>query len=208
MNGDSCRRDIDVVLVPGLWFGRPALWLLAWRLARSGLRVVLYRYRPLRLGLHEASERLARFAASRRVRHVVGYSYGGVVVVDFCRRHPQAYDRAVTLGAPFHGSRAARRLYRCPILHPMFGVAAPLLIRGERGPAPPRLGVVTGSKPRGLAACLLKGGTHDGVLRETETRLRGARDAVALPVSHAGLVMSRATARAIIMYLAQGRFGD
>ncbi len=208
MSGDSCRPERAVVLVPGLWFGRPALWLLAWRLARHGLRVSLYPYRPLRQSLYEASESLARFAASRGIRQVVGYSFGGLVVADFCRRNPGAYGRAVTLGAPFRGSQAARRLYRCPVLRPFFGVAAPLLIRGLRGPVPPGLGIVTGSRPRGLAGCLLKGGAHDGVLRETETRLRGARDAVALPVSHAGLVMSRAGVRAIITYLAQGRFGD
>ncbi len=208
MSGDSCPCNEPVVLVPGLWFGRPALWLLAWRLRRLGLRAILYRYDARAAALPAAREALARLMVSSGARHVVGYSLGGIVVADFCRYHPRAYERAVVLGTPFRGSRAARRLYRCPALRGLFGVAAPVLIRGLRPGAIPRLGVVTGVKPRGLAGCLLAGGAHDGVLRACETRLRSARDAVALPLSHAGLVMGRLGARAIWNYLVRGRFGD
>lgn len=208
MSGDSCPGSAGVVLVPGLWFGRPALWLLAARLRRRGLRVALYRYRARREGPAQARAGLARFMAAQGARHVVGYSLGGVVVADFCRHYPEAYGYAVTLGAPFRGSRAARRLYRCRPLRGLFGAAAGVLIRGLRPGAPPRLGVVTGFRPCGLAGWLLKGSTHDGVLRACETRLRGVRDAVALPVSHAGLVVGRLSARAITAYLAHGRFGD
>ena len=208
MSGDSCAHSEKVVLVPGLWFGRPALWLLAWRLRRYGLQVALYRYRARRERLPMARAGLARFMAARGARYVVGYSLGGIVVADFCRYHPRAYERAVVVSAPFRGSHAARRLYRCPGLRGLFGSAAPVLIRGVRIDAMPRLGIVTGLKPRGLARLLLTGGAHDGVLRACETRLRGARDAVALPLSHAGLVMSRVSAHVILTYLTHGRFGD
>ncbi len=208
MSGDSCPPNDKVVLVPGLWFGRPALWLLAWRLRRHGLRAILYRYDARSAALPAAREALARLMAVSGAHYVVGYSLGGIVVADFCRYHPRAYERAVVLGAPFRGSRAARRLYRCPAVRGLFGVAAPVLVHGLRLGAIPRLGVVTGLKPYGLARCLLAGRAHDGVLRACETRLRGARDAVALPLSHAGLVMSRVSARVIGTYLACGRFGD
>ena len=197
------------MLVPGLWFGRPALWLLAYRLARCGFRVHLYPYRSLRHARAKASEDLAGYLSARAARYVVGYSLGGVLVLDLSSRYPDAYTRAVTLGAPFRGSRVARRLWRCPGLRPLFGAAAPELLRGLRVPAPARLGVVTGTRRSwGLAACGLKGVSHDGVVTATEARLRGAADAVALPVSHLGLVTGALSARAVAAYLRHGRWED
>lgn len=197
------------MLVPGLWFGRPALWLLAYRLARYGFRVHLYPYRSLRHARLKACEDLAGYLSARAARYVVGYSLGGVLVLDVCRRYPDAYTRAVTLGAPFRGSRVVRRLWRCPGLRPLFGAAAPELLRGVRVPAPARLGVVTGTRRSwGLAACGLKEGSHDGVVTAAEARLRGAADAVALPVSHLGLVSRALSARAVAAYLRHGRWED
>lgn len=197
------------MLVPGLWFGRPALWLLAYRLARSGFRVHLYPYRSLRQAHAKACEDLAGYLSARAARYVVGYSLGGVLVLAVCSRYPDAYTRAVTLGAPFRGSRVVRRLWRCPGLRPLFGAAAPELLRGLRRPAPVRLGVVTGiGRSWGFTAWGLKEGPHDGVVSAAEARLRGAADTVALPVSHLGLVTRALSARAVAAYLMEGRWGD
>lgn len=198
-----------VLLVPGLWFGRPALWLLAYRLTRYGFRVHLYPYRSLRETRSEACERLARCMVAHAARYVVGYSLGGLLVLAFCSRYPDSYARAVTLGAPFRGSRVVRRLWRCPPLRSLFGAAGPELLRGIRLKAPARLAVVTGTRRSwGLAALGLKEGVHDGVVTAWEARLRGAADAVALDVSHLGLVTRALGARAVAAYLMRGRWGD
>lgn len=208
MSTASGRDKGAVVLVPGLWFGRPALSLLAYRLARRGFRVHLYPFDSLGQGLYEAREDLAAYVLAHEARYLVGYSLGGVVVGAFCRHYPTRYVRAVALGAPFRGSSVARRSWRCPFLRRFMGAAAPTLLRGLPGVAPPRLGFVTGTKSWGIAGLWLKKGPHDGVLRVVETRLRGAADAVALHVSHAGLVMSAKGACVVARYLEQGRFED
>ncbi|MHB8252476.1 MAG: esterase/lipase family protein [Acidiferrobacter sp.] len=208
MSAVSSRSKGGVVLAPGLWFGRPALWGLAYRLTRRGFRVFLYPYDSLGQGLPVASEDLAKFVAACGARYLVGYSLGGVLVCSFCQRYPAAYTRAVVLGPPFRGSRVARRLWRCRPFRRFFGAAAPVLLRGWRGVAPLRLGVVTGTMPWGIAGLWLQKGTHDGVLAAAETRLRGASDAVALRVSHGGLVLSAQSGRAIAQYLEEGHFGN
>ncbi len=203
----SCEKKA-VLLVPGLWFGRPALWLLAYRLARYGFRVHLYPYRSLRQAQPDACEDLACYAAAHGARYVVGYSLGGVLVLAFCSRYPDLYTRAVTLGAPFRGSRVVRHLWRCAPIRPLWGAAAPELLRGLRLPAPARLAVVTGTRHSwGLAALGLKEGPHDGVVTASEARLRGAADAVALDVSHLGLVTRAVSARAVAAYLMRGQLG-
>lgn len=204
----SCEKK-TVLLVPGLWFGRPALWLLAYRLTRYGFRVRLYPYRSVRQAWPDACEDLARYADAHGARYVVGYSLGGVLVLAFCSRYPDSYARAVTLGAPFRGSRAVRYLWRCGLIRPLLGAAGPTLLRGLRRPAPARLAVVTGTRrSRGWAPWGPKDGIHDGVVTASEARLRGAADAVALDVSHLGLVTRAVSARAVAAYLLRGRWGD
>lgn len=208
MSAVSSRDKGGVVLVPGLWFGRPTLWLLAYRLRRRGFRVHLFPYDSVGQGFWEASLDLAGYAFAHTSRYLVGHSLGGVLVCAVCQRDPTLYTRALALGSPFRGSWVVRRWWRCPPFRWLLGAAGPVLLRGLPGVAPARFGVVTGTKPWGIAGLWLKKRVHDGVVLGTETRLRGAADAVALRVSHAGLVMSAKSARVVADYLEHGRFGD
>jgi len=204
----SSQDKGDVVLVPGLWFGRPALWWLAYRLTRRGFRVHLFPYDSTGRAFGEACADLADYAVAHASRYLVGYSLGGVLVCAVCQHDPTLYTRALALGSPFRGSWAVRRWWRCRFFRWLLGAAAPVLLWGIADTAPAHFGVITGTKPWGIAGLWLKKRVHDGVVLSTETRLRGVADAVALRVSHIGLVTSAKSARLVANYLEHGRFGD
>lgn len=194
-------------MVSGLWFGRFPLIVLAHRLRSCGFQVLLFPYHSRSETPDQAALRLGVYCARLGAIHLVGYSLGGLVVRAFCRHDPDAYVHAVVLGAPFRGSRVARCVERIG-LGRIFGAARYSLRRGVYTIAPARLAVVTGTHGHGLASLCAYGETHDGVVRAAETRLRGHYDAVALPVSHWGLVLALASAGVLVDFLAQGQFGS
>ncbi|HEX6692360.1 MAG TPA: alpha/beta fold hydrolase, partial [Burkholderiales bacterium] len=101
----------EVVLEPGLWMPAASMTLLAARLARAGYRPRLFSYRG-RSPLEASIERLAQFAPSEPA-HYVGYSLGGLVMLETLTRHPEIAVRSVLLlGSPVRGCLAGRRFGR------------------------------------------------------------------------------------------------
>ncbi len=47
---------------------------------------------------------------------------------------------------------------------------------------------------------------NDGTVAVAETHLHGAKDHIALPVSHLGMLVSRQVAIQVVHFLQQGRF--
>ncbi|MDA8390952.1 MAG: hypothetical protein M0Z76_09530 [Gammaproteobacteria bacterium] len=196
--------DHPLVLVPGLWFGRPAMWPLALALRRRGARVRLFSYPSRRLDLAREVARLAAFCGGAGLVNLVGYSLGGLLVAQFCREFPARYRYAVTLGTPFQGSEAARVASGFAVGRVLLGSAAPVLTTGYPSPAPPRFGIIIGTRPGGLLRRRAYQG--DGVVAVEEARLPGATDALALPLSHIGLVHASRSVEGIEAFLNQGRF--
>jgi pimeloyl-ACP methyl ester carboxylesterase len=202
-----------VVLVHGLWVHGIAMELMRRRVVRGGYRALAYSYPSVRLTLTENAARLARYlgelSASRL--HLVGHSLGGLIVLRALELAPSLPPgRVVLCGTPFGESYAARRLGRWPGGRTALGRSlAEWLGPAQSRPAPGReTGVIAGSSPFGLGRLVVPDlpRPSDGVVSVEETRLPGMRDHVVLPVSHSGMLISRAVARQICAFLRDGAF--
>ena len=201
----------EVVLIPGLWLPAAAMTLLAARLRRGGFEVHLFSYRG-RGAMERNIERLARFARERlagRPAHFVGYSLGGLLILETLERHREiAVASVVLLGAPVRGSDVGRRLALLGLGRWMMGAARGLWAEVEaRWRRPEPLGVVAGTLSLGLGRLLGRiDGTNDGVVRVEETAVEGMSAHARVPVSHSMLIASAHVAALVRQFLADGRF--
>lgn len=202
-----------VVLVHGLWVHGLAMEFLRRRIGRGGYHAVAYSYPSVRLALEENVERLVRYcralAASRF--HLVGHSLGGLLVLRLLERADAPKPgRVVLAGSPVAGSLAARRLGRLPGGRAALGRS----LSQWMSDAPPvardviDVGVIAGTLPVGLGRIVAPGLPlpNDGAVTVDETRLPGARDTIALNVSHSGMLVSRVVAQQIVHFLRNGAF--
>ncbi len=202
-----------VVLVNGLWMPGWVLRFLARRLHRCGYRVRCFTYRSIACSLEEDAARLHAFvgAEPEQVVHFVGYSLGGIVIRALFHYYPgQPAGRIVTLGTPHQGSSAAAGAARFALGRRLIGKSLPALVSAEARswPWPAReTGVVAGTLNFGAGLLFPgPGGVSDGTVRLAETRLAEAVDVAEFPVTHFGLLISGAVARAVCRFLETGRF--
>jgi len=195
---------------------RAALWPLAWRLRRAGFAIHSFSYPSVHLDLHGNAERLAQFVRpiDASTVHFVGHSLGGIVIRAMLMDHPELVrGRVVTLASPHGGSIVGRALARSRWWRAIMGRAVAQLNDGEpaRWPLPAcDVGTVSGTRSFGAARLVYRGLPlpNDGLLTVDETQCRGARDAIALPVSHTGMLLSSQVAGAVAAFLRDGRFAD
>jgi len=200
------------VLVHGIWMPALVMALLGRRLAGCGFRPLLFGYPGLWASLADNAARLDAFIRALRVdrAHLLAHSLGGLLVLHLFERFPrQPPGRVLLLGSPVLGSGVARRLASTHGLHWLLGSSGQ---RGLLGGAPAwrggrDLGVIAGT--RGLGVGSLVGGLagpNDGTVAVAETLVAGAVDALALPVSHSGLLLSSQVAQACCRFLQRGCF--
>jgi hypothetical protein len=117
----------------------------------------------------------------------------------------------VLAGTPYHGSSVACALERDVLgAHILVGHS----MREWLHDIPPssfdgrEIGVIAGSLSVGLGRLVAPGlpRPNDGVVTVTETGLPAARDCIVLPVSHTGMLLSRAVARQACAFLRDGHF--
>lgn len=197
-----------VILLHGLWMRRPVLWPLAARLRAAGFATQLFPYASI---LGDPGQALPRLA--ERLRgcgdgpvHLVGHSLGGVLALALHEEHRDLPPgRIVCLGAPIAGSRAAKRLGELRL--PLAGRSRALLEQGVSLPWGREVGMIAGSRGMGGGQWITRfDGPHDGSVAVAETRLPGLADHCVLPVSHSGLMLSRAAAALTAGFLRRGRF--
>jgi len=212
----NATRDA-VVLVHGLWMSGLEFGVLRQRLQhRHGFDAHVFSYASLHgdaagiaAELAEFVERVGRGAG--RV-HLVGHSFGGVIVYKTLaeqggRGRPGS---AVLLGSPLNGSKAARGAARFQVLRPLFGPH----VLGELADPPPRHW--NGPNQMGAIAGTLRMGTgqffahfdedNDGTVGVSETRIPGLADHLVLPHSHFGMLAARDVADQITHFLRNGKF--
>ena len=144
--------------------------------------------------------------------HFVGHSLGGLVILRaFQLTDDLPPGRAVLLGTPLQGSKAAQGVARMlPFGKAILGAAvnaecveyAPREWKGHRD-----VGVIAGSMGLGLGRLFadLKA-DHDGTVLVEETMLPGAKDHLILSTSHTGMLFSAAVAEETEYFLMHGRF--
>ena len=198
-----------VLLIHGIWNARMWLAPFALQLRRQGLTPIVHGYASV-LGTPErAVERLIARLRTRPVPYAVGYSLGGLILLEALRRAPDLrIERAVCLGSPLRGSAAARALSGMPGGAWLMGGSAALLREGtqawEGGTA---VACIAGDRARGLGGLFARfDGASDGTVAVEETRLPGLADHCIVPASHSGLVLSAAAAAQTARFLREGRF--
>jgi pimeloyl-ACP methyl ester carboxylesterase len=202
-----------VVLVHGIWATGLLMTPLRRRLCAAGFDARAFSYRSLVRTPAEVAEGLAGFLGSLPAGpvHLVAHSLGGLVVLHLAARGglPRA-GRVVFLGVPTRGSAVARILAARWPMRPLLGrsVEEGLLGGAPTWPRGRDLGLVAGTKAIGAGRLVTRlKRPNDGTVAVVETRVRGATDRLALPVSHTGLLGSRAVADAVASFLREGRFG-
>ncbi len=214
MTINQSETPASVILVHGLWMSGFELGVLKHRLEATGeLRALAFSYPSLTGCMSDHAESLLQFARAQSVErmHFVGHSLGGIVIL---RALQLANDlppgRAVLLGTPLQGSRAAQGVSRLPFGKTILGLA----VQEECVDCTPRewdgsreVGVIAGSMGLGLGRLFANLNTdHDGTVLVEETKLPGATDHIVMSTSHTGMLFSPEIAEQTAYFLKQGRF--
>ncbi len=173
-----------------------------------------FSYPSVRADLSTNAERLARFldTLDADTVHLVGHSLGGILIRALFHHHPrQKPGRIVTLGTPHGGSRAAQHLSHHVFWRRLMGPGVAQLLAGatQEWPSPPReIGVICGTHSFGMGRLLVRHlpRPNDGLLTVKESAFPAAREHLALPVSHTGMLFSRVVAERIGNFLISGKF--
>lgn len=208
-----------VVLLHGLGLNAFAMQRLESALRADGYRTVNLSYPSRRMSFEQIADdylpaRLREHDVARAPRlHLVTHSMGSLVARRFLRRHrPANLGRVVMLGPPNHGSAAADRSSRNPLLRWFFGANLPRLGTGADaiaptlGPADFELGIVAGNASINPLFDRALGGPHDGVVTVESARLEGMREFLVVPHSHTLMLWRAAVIDQVRAFLRDGAF--
>jgi len=203
-----------VVLVHGIWSNGIDFWRMRQHLSNAGYECRVFNFHVWGKPPAVIAQRMNDFVNTidAPVVHFVAHSFGGIVLLHLFDQFPfNKKGRIVLMGAPVNGSSVGQRLARLPMARWMLGNSPE---QGLAGDVPAwkgwqDIGVIAGTFPLGMG--MVAGGPkppHDGTVAVSETRLKGATDFIAMPVSHSGMLMSAAVAEQVITFLRAGKFED
>lgn len=207
-----------VVLVHGIWTSGSVMLYVKQRLeSEHGFEGLPFSYPTVRGTLDENAELLADFVrdVGRDDVHLVGHSLGGVVSLRMLALFPEVTSgRAVCLGSPLTGSRAAAHLRQHDWGNTILGNTITEGVVDEAAnewaghvTAERDVGIIAGTLSLGLGKLLTTfDGENDGTVAVSETRLPGAKDHLCLNVSHSGMVISKTVAAQTAAFLKRGEF--
>ncbi len=204
----------SVVFIHGLWLTGVESTLLRRRLAAElECETHAFHYPSVTASMREVLERLHEYVQAMRVAtlHFVGHSLGGIVVLRYLESQRDVpAGRAVLLGSPLAGSRAAHGVARWPLGAAILGrniEAEVLKPQARHWDGRRDLGVIAGDLSLGFGRLFGDlGGPNDGTVAVAETELPGATDHIVLPISHTGMLFSAAVAHQAAQFLGTGRF--
>jgi hypothetical protein len=208
------RAPATVILVHGLWMSGFQLGVLKNRLeAKAEFHTLAFSYPSISGCMSDHAQALLEFARSQSAEqmHFVGHSLGGIVILRALER---AVDlppgRAVLLGTPSQGSRAAMGVSRLPFGRTILGLAVQeecidYTAREWKGTR--EIGVIAGSLGFGLGRLFASLETeHDGTVLVEETKLPGAKDHLVLSTSHTAMLFSAEIVEQTAYFLNEGKF--
>lgn len=187
-------------------------FLLRDRLKGAGYAPSVFRYPSMHASLAQVTAALAaRLRAAGDTVHVVAHSLGGLVALETLQGGGELPPgRAVLLGSPVQGSRAATAIARWSLGPQLLGslaIAELARARDRRWHGPREIGLIAGSRSAGLGRVFAElPQPNDGTVCLDETDLPGATARVVLEVSHTGMLLSQAVAAATLCFLAHGSF--
>lgn len=202
-----------VLLLHGLWMGRPAMWALQRRLRAAGFAPLTWGYRSIFGDLQRESDRLAGdWKALGSPVHVVGHSLGGHLALATAERHAGQLPagRIVCLASPLAGSCVARQLRQHAWGRPLMGCAGLPLTSPVRVSAGHAVASIAGQRAFGAGSWLAElPAPHDGTVSVAETRIEGLSAHAIVPASHSGIVFNRKALAMVVSFLRDGRLeGD
>ena len=187
-------------------------FLLRDRLKGAGYAPSVFRYPSMHASLAQVTAALAaRLRAAGDTVHVVAHSLGGLVALEtLAGEGDLPPGRAVLLGSPVQGSRAATAIARWSLGPQLLGslaIAELARARDRRWHGPREIGLIAGSRSAGLGRVFAElPQPNDGTVCLDETDLPGATARLVLDVSHTGMLLSQAVAAATLRFLAHGSF--
>ncbi len=212
---ESEQKRPLILLVHGLWMSGFELGVLKHRLESDGrFRALGFSYPSVTGTMADHVNSLIEFARAQSCEqmHFVGHSLGGLIVLKALQLTDDLPDgRAVLLGTPVQGSRAAKGVARLlPFGKTILGAA----VNAEIIDCEPRqwsgrrdVGVIAGSMGMGLGRLFADLDTdHDGTVLVEETHLPGAKDEVTVSTSHTGMLFSAEVAEQTVHFLEHGKF--
>jgi len=117
--------------------------------------------------------------------------------------------RVVLLGTPYAGCHCGFTIGATPLLSGLVGQTFEDWFAQPRPTLPPAIevGVIAGTRRLSFGR-LIPGlpRPNDGLIAVEETRLPTAADSIELPLSHSGMLVSRACAGQIASFLRTGKF--
>ena len=187
-------------------------FLLRDRLKGAGYAPAVFRYPSMHASLAQVTAALAaRLRAAGDTVHVVAHSLGGLVALEtLAGEGDLPPGRAVLLGSPVQGSRAATAIARWSLGPQLLGslaIAELARARDRRWHGPREIGLIAGSRSAGLGRVFAElPQPNDGTVCLDETDLPGATARLVLDVSHTGMLLSQTVAAATLRFLAHGSF--
>jgi len=206
------RAAEAVLLLHGAWMNRWVMGYLVHALRREGFAPLALTYHTIRdsLGAHlsRLSGRIDSLESGRI--HLVGHSLGGVIALRYLQSTPdRRVRRAVLLGAPVAGCRAAAGMTRHPGGELLMGKSVSVWRQPVDVSVDPRfeVGVIAGTAAFGLGRVVMRlPRPNDGVVCVDETRFAGMRDFLEIPVAHTLMLVSRRVALQTAAFLKRGAF--
>lgn len=204
-----------VILVHGLWMSGFQLGVLKRHIqSASSFRVVPFSYPTVKGTITDHVRSLVDFVRNHPCDevHFVGHSLGSLVILRALEATGDLPPgRAVLLGPPCQGSRAARAIAsRLPFGRAILGrsICEECIDCASREWSGRRdVGIIAGSMRAGLGRLFANlEGDHDGTVLVAETQLPGAKDHLVLHTSHTAMLFSSEVARQTAAFLRDGRF--